>query len=91
MMTPKICRPVRLLPEKIIAPALREEFPIDAKTGAPAINPQTGKPEFYWDYERGSNPFPTAPPHFREPVPCENECYVFAGFSRAFCLVGCHR
>ncbi|MGE5194228.1 MAG: hypothetical protein ACM3U2_17180 [Deltaproteobacteria bacterium] len=63
-MTPKISPPVRELPEAVVRPALRMEFPIDAETGQPAINPQTGKPDFFWDFERGSNPFPNAPQRF---------------------------
>ena len=64
MMTPKISPPVRELPERVVPPALRMEFPIDAETGEPAINPQTGKPDFFWDFERGSNPFPNAPQRY---------------------------
>lgn len=91
MRNPKICPPVRQLPEEIVRPALRREFPIDADTGRPAVNPATGKPDYFWDFERGSNPFPNAPQRFPLLVSCESECYVFSGFSRALCLLGCGR
>jgi hypothetical protein len=64
MMTPKISPPVREIPEIIVQPALRPESPIDADTGLPAVNPETGKVDFFLDFERGSNPFPNSPQRF---------------------------
>jgi len=61
--------------------------------GDPIIDPKTGQPipVLDWKVIKGANPNPNDPQTFYGPVPCEDWCWMFAGFSLAACLAACRR
>jgi hypothetical protein len=82
MMIPNVSRPVSRR-------ELYEPFFPEVIIGT---DPDTGKPFIILDdLDPRAIPFPNDPQRWKGPVPCEQGCYLFSGFSRNACLVGCRR
>jgi hypothetical protein len=79
MMIPSLSAPVDR--RALIEPAQRQ-----------VATPGIGEPEFVkqlWELVPGANPNPNDPQRFLDPVPCENWCSLFSGFSFGACLARC--
>jgi hypothetical protein len=85
---------------EIFDPALQPIYRLDPNTGLRMLYDKDGnvvatsppgQPRYYLDLVTGAIPYPNDPQRFLGPVPCENSCFVFAGFSRAGCLAACRR
>ena len=56
--------------------------------------PGVGEPEnkkHLWELIPGANPDPNDPQRFLYPVSCDQDCYLYSGFSLAACLAVCRR